>query len=128
MNEEDLEYFREKMIQMRRDILDESAHTLHDMQAESTLFPDPNDRASLETDRNTMLRIRDRERKLLTKIQEALDRIEDGTFGLCIECDELIDKERLDIRPVTTLCIACKKEQEEEERYKRVKWRAKSAV
>jgi DnaK suppressor protein len=70
----------------------------------------------LETDRNFMLRIRDRERKLITKIKEALERIEDGTYGLCEACGEPIGEKRLLARPVTTLCIECKARQEKQER------------
>jgi DnaK suppressor protein len=79
-------------------------------------FPDPTDRATLETDRNFMLRIRDRERKLISKIKEALERIEDGTYGLCEACGEPIGEKRLLARPVTTLCIDCKARQEKQER------------
>jgi DnaK suppressor protein len=75
-------------------------------------FPDPTDRASLESDRNFMLRIRGRERKLILKIEEALERIEDGSFGTCEKCGEDISEQRLKARPVTTLCIDCKKREE----------------
>ena len=79
-------------------------------------FPDPTDRASLESNRNFTLRIRDRERKLIVKIREALGRIDDGTYGLCEECGEKIGIERLKARPVTTLCFDCKSNQEAQER------------
>ena len=79
-------------------------------------FPIPTDRATLEYNRNLTLRIRDRERKLLSKIDEALGRIEDGSYGKCEECDGEIGVDRLRARPVTTLCIACKSQQEAEER------------
>jgi DnaK suppressor protein len=75
-------------------------------------FPDPTDRASLESDRNFMLRIRDRESKLIKKIKKALARIENGTFGICEKCGEDISKERLKARPVTTQCIDCKTKEE----------------
>ena len=81
-------------------------------------MPDPADRATLESDRNFELRIRDRERKLINKIKEALERIEDGTYGICESCEEDISEERLKARPVTTLCIDCKTKQEDEERLK----------
>ncbi len=113
---EDLEYFKKLLLEMKKALLAESTTTVHEMKSESTLFPDPNDRASLETDRNTVLRIRDRERKLLSKIQEALDRIEDKTFGLCESCGKMIGRPRLEIRPVTTFCIDCKAELEATER------------
>lgn len=79
-------------------------------------FADPTDRASLESDRNFLLRMRDRERKLLSKIEEAFARIEDGSYGRCEECGGEIGTERLRARPVTTLCIGCKSAQEARER------------
>jgi DnaK suppressor protein len=86
------------------------------MHEEKAQFADPTDRASMETDRNFLLRIRDRERRLISKIDEALERIEDGSFGICDECGEDIETNRLKARPVATLCIHCKTLQEEEER------------
>jgi DnaK suppressor protein len=86
------------------------------MTDEKTNFPDPTDRASLESDRNFELRIRDRERKLISKIREALDRIEAGEFGECEDCGDQIGVARLKARPVTTLCIECKTEQERQEK------------
>ena len=83
LSEEELEYFRKKLLAMRDEIYAESAATVEEMQNESTLYPDPNDRASLEAEHFNTLRIRDRERKLLGKIEAALQRIEDGTFGIC---------------------------------------------
>jgi DnaK suppressor protein len=79
-------------------------------------FPDPTDRAALETDRNFTLRIRDRERKLITKIREAIERLEAGTYGYCEICGGEISEKRLIARPVTTMCIACKSRQEALER------------
>jgi len=79
-------------------------------------YPDPNDRASLESDRNFELRIRDRERKLIIKMQAAIKRIDDGTFGLCELCGGPISEKRLMARPVTTLCINCKTKQEKVEK------------
>jgi DnaK suppressor protein len=78
-------------------------------------FPDPTDRASLESNRNFTLRLRDRDRKLVAKIKEAIKRIESGTFGICEGCGGEIDEKRLVARPVTSLCIDCKTEEEEEE-------------
>ncbi len=86
------------------------------MSDKEDLFPDPVDRASLESDRNFILRIRDRERKLIAKIRKALERIEAGTFGICERCGEDISEKRLKIRPVTTFCIDCKEEQENKEK------------
>jgi len=86
------------------------------MNDEDDTFPDPNDRATLESDRNFVLRIRDRERKLIAKIEQALERVENGTFGICDECGDDISEGRLKARPVTTLCIKCKEEQEQQEK------------
>jgi DnaK suppressor protein len=86
------------------------------MTDEKTNFPDPTDRAALESDRNFELRIRDRERKLIMKIREALARIDAGEFGICESCQEDISDARLRARPVTTLCIECKTEQERQEK------------
>lgn len=115
MNPEELEHFQKILLEMQESLLAESSTTVQEMKKQSSLFPDPNDRAALETERNTTLRIRDRERKLLSKVQEALERIENQTFGLCENCGELIAKPRLEVRPVTTFCINCKEEIESEE-------------
>ena len=103
-----LEKFKIRLEELQAEILGESEETVHGMQEESTLYPDPNDRASLETEHINNLRIRDRERKLLGKVEEALLRIEKETFGYCEECGQKIDEKRLLIRPVTTYCIVCK--------------------
>ncbi|MBI5236447.1 MAG: RNA polymerase-binding protein DksA [Deltaproteobacteria bacterium] len=79
-------------------------------------FPDPTDRASHETDRNFLLRVKDRERRLITKINEAIKRIDDNSYGICELCGEDISEKRLMARPVTTCCIACKTEEEEQEK------------
>jgi len=83
---------------------------------EQTIFPDLGDQASVECDMSFMLRLRGREQRLLKKIDEALSRIEEGTFGICDVCGEEIDINRLIARPVTTMCIHCKTEQEAEEK------------
>ena len=83
-------------------------------------FADPGDRAASETNDVRDLRIRDRERKMISKLKEALDRIEAGVYGICEECEENIDLERLKARPVTTLCIECKQRQEEMEKRRKV--------
>ena len=98
------------------ELLHDAGRTVSEMTEENTNFPDPTDRASLESDRNFELRIRDRERKLIKKIREALERLDDDTFGLCESCEEEISVERLRARPVTTLCIDCKTEQERQEK------------
>ena len=107
-----LKKFKVRLEEMQAEILGESEETVHAMQEESTLYPDPNDRASLETEHINNLRIRDRERKLLTKVEEALERVEKKTFGYCENCGSEIGEERLLIRPVTTYCIICKETQE----------------
>jgi DnaK suppressor protein len=116
MNPMQLEYFRQKLLRWRAELLEESNETLQHLQEESLSEPDIADRASLETDRALELRTRDRERKLITKIDEALGRIDGGTYGLCEECEEEIGVERLKARPVTTLCIDCKSAQEAQEK------------
>jgi DnaK suppressor protein len=84
-------------------------------------FPDPTDRASFESDRNFLLRIKDRERKLIMKVKEALDRIENGTFGICESCGRPISEKRLMVRPVTTECIECKTEEERREQVEKLR-------
>ncbi len=116
MNNETLEEFKELLNLQLDSLLQDVGKTVSDMTEENPNFPDPTDRASLESDRNFELRIRDRERMLINKIRQALERIKDGTFGLCESCDEMIGAERLRARPVTTLCIDCKTEQERKEK------------
>lgn len=116
MKPADLQFFRELLIGRRAELLSEAERTAQGMGDDAEGYPDPTDRGVLESDRNLLLRIRDRERKLISKIDEALGRIADGTFGLCEECGEDIAVERLKARPVTTLCIECKADQEERER------------
>ena len=111
-----LDYFKDLLNERLEVLVAEASKTIEDMSDDEETFPDPTDRASLETDRNVLLRIRDRERKLIMKIKEALERIEDGTFGICELCGEEISEERLKARPVTTLCIDCKTESEEKEK------------
>ena len=118
MDKERLNHFKDLLTERLEGLVAEALKTIGDMSDDEETFPDPTDRASLESDRNFLLRIRDRERKLITKINEALERIEDGTFGICEMCGEDISDERLHARPVTTLCIDCKTETEEKhERY-----------
>jgi DnaK suppressor protein len=115
---EKLQFFRHLLTQKMNELLDEAEKTVSDMTTGKENFPDPNDRATLESDRNFELRIRDRERKLLVKIQEAIKRIDDGVFGMCEVCGGPISEKRLMARPVTTLCIDCKTKQEKIERLK----------
>jgi len=110
------EYFKKYLTQWLNELLTEANKTVSDMTDLRQNFPDPTDRASLESDRNFELRIRDRERRLIGKIRDALERLENGTYGICEVCDEEISEKRLMARPVTTLCINCKKKQENEEK------------
>ncbi len=115
INRATLGRIRKKLNGMLADLEAEVASTVGGMRGGTGALPDPTDRASLESDRNLTLRIRDRERMLKKKIEDAIARIEDGTFGLCEVCGEQIGSERLEARPVTTLCIDCKESQEEDE-------------
>ena len=110
------EDFKKLLTGRLNELLKEANKTVSGMTDQRENFPDPTDRATMESDRNFTLRIRDRERKLIAKIRDALDRIEEGTFGICEECGEDISSERLEARPVTTLCIECKKKQENDEK------------
>jgi DnaK suppressor protein len=112
MDQEKVEHFREVLKERLQELLAEAEKTVTGMTSANDNYPDPTDRASLESDRNFMLRIRDRERKLISKINSALERIDAGEFGICESCGDDIGEERLNARPVTTLCIACKKKQE----------------
>ena len=116
MDDKTLEHFRTLLQEKLDGLVAEAERTVEGMTDTKENFPDPTDRAALEADRNFLLRIRDRERKLISKIEEALERIEDGTFGVCDACGEDISIERLEARPVTTLCIDCKKQQEAQEK------------
>jgi DnaK suppressor protein len=106
------------LTQKINELLGEAGRTVSEMTNGKESYPDPNDRASLESDRNFELRIRDRERKLIMKMQEAIKRIEDGTFGICEVCGGPISEKRLMARPVTTYCIDCKTKQEKMEKLK----------
>lgn len=94
------------------DLLAEGNKPVKDPSDLNQNLPDPNDRATRESDINFALRIRERDTKLMGKIEEALEKVENGTYGICEECEEDISEARLKARPVTTLCIECKKEQE----------------
>jgi DnaK suppressor protein len=109
-------YFKKLLTKRLNDLLVEANKTVTGMTDQEGNFPDPTDRATLESDRNFTLRIRDRERRLIAKITNALDRIDNGAFGICEECGEDISDKRLKARPVTTLCINCKKKQENQEK------------
>ena len=119
MNPEQIEYFRSKLISWKESILKESKETIEDMQTDTRNIPDVNDRASEETDRALELRTRDRQRKLISKIDSALRRIEDGTYGFCEETGDPISFKRLDARPIATLTIEAQERHERRERVHR---------
>jgi len=116
MDKETQALFKDILTKRLNELLDEAEKTVAGMTDAEETFPDPTDRATLESDRNFLLRIRDRERKLIMKIREAMQRIEDETFGICEACGDDIGIDRLKARPVTTLCIECKRKQEANER------------
>ena len=116
MNERQREYFRKKLLAWKDEILREARETLQHLQDESQNHPDLADRASSETDRAIELRARDRQRKLIAKIDAALQRIEDGTYGYCEETGEPISLKRLDARPIATLSIEAQERHERRER------------
>jgi len=116
MNERQREYFRAKLLAWREDILKEAKETLQHLQDDNQNHPDLADRASSETDRAIELRARDRQRKLIAKIDAALQRIEDGTYGYCEETGEPISLKRLEARPIATLSIEAQERHERRER------------
>jgi len=119
MNERQLEYFRRKLLSWKEDILRESRETLGHLQAETENHPDLADRASSETDRALELRTRDRQRKLISKIEEALRRVEDGSYGYCEDTGEPISLARLEARPIATLSLEAQERHERRERVHR---------
>ena len=116
MNERQREYFRVKLLNWKDDILKESRETLAHLQDDNNILPDLADRASTETDRSLELRTRDRQRKLISKIDAALKRIEDGSYGYCEETGEPISLRRLDARPIATLSIEAQERHERREK------------
>ncbi len=116
MNDRQREYFRQKLLAWKEEILREARETLQHLQDEPQNHPDLADRASSETDRAIELRARDRQRKLIAKIDSALGRIEDGTYGYCEETGEPISLKRLDARPIATLSIEAQERHERRER------------
>jgi DnaK suppressor protein len=122
MDQEKLLYFKGLLEERLHALVEEAEKTVNGMVREPNGdFPDPTDRATLESDRNFLLRIKDRERKLITKIKEALDRIDNGTYGICESCGRPISEKRLMARPVTTDCIECKTEEEQKERSEKMR-------
>jgi len=112
MNKKDREFFKKYLAERLEELINQAGNTVSGMTETKENFPDPADRAALEADRNFMLRIRDREAKLIKKIKAALDRIEKNTYGICESCGEDITLKRLKARPVTTQCIDCKSKEE----------------
>ncbi len=119
MNSKQREFFRQKLLNWRDELLKESSETLQHLQEGGLQEPDIADRASLETDRSLELRTRDRARKLIGKIDEALKRIEDGTYGYCEETNEPINLRRLEARPIATLSIEAQERHERMEKTRR---------
>ncbi len=116
MNEKELLQFKEQLEAMKASINSDVEQTLNEMTTQTGNIPDPNDRATVESDRGFELRIRGRERKLMDKITEALARIEDGSYGTCAGCGGEIAIKRLQARPVAKYCIDCKLRQEQLEK------------
>ena len=119
MNERQLEYFKQKLLNWKEEILRESRETLSHLQTDTENHPDIADRASSETDRALELRTRDRQRKLISKIEDAMRRIEDGSYGYCEETGEPIGVARLDARPIATLSLEAQERHERRERVHR---------
>ena len=116
MEPEKLEYFRQLLLEKRKRLVQEALKTVGELIDNPTKLPDPTDQAAFESDVGFELRIRDRERKLIRKIDLALKRIEEGSYGICEACGEDIDEKRLMARPEATLCIHCKRKQEQLEK------------
>ena len=117
LSQKQLDTFKEQLVAWRNELEENLNDTLHSMHSEEqTAFPDPTDQATMEANRNFDLRIKDRERRLIKKIDQALGRIKSGTFGTCESCGGAVSIKRLQARLVTTLCIDCKTAQEAEER------------
>jgi len=115
LREKRIQEIRKTLMSQKDALLEEAEEALNALPGQ-TVFPDLSDQATAETERSIMLRLRGRERRLLKKIENAIDRIEEGAFGICEICGSEIDIRRLEARPVTTLCIECKIQQEEEEK------------
>ena len=116
MNDEKLQHFKQVLIKKMAGLMGIAEDTVTRMSEGDGTFPDPLDRALSESNRSIELRKRDRERKLIQKIRKAIQRTEDGSYGICEVCGEEITEDRLEVRPETTLCISCKEEQEEVEK------------
>jgi DnaK suppressor protein len=115
IREKKLQDIRKRLNEQRDTLISDAGIALNALPDE-TIFPELGDQASAEIDRNFMLKLKGRERKLLNKIDEVIEKIDNGTYGVCEACGEEINIKRLEARPVTTMCIECKTEQEEEEK------------
>lgn len=120
ITEEEKAYYQAKLENMLNELLEGSGETVQEMKSTNQEFPDPTDRANYESERNTALRIRDRERKLIKKIRSAIVRLEEEEYNICKECGDYIRKQRLNARPVTTLCINCKEIEEQKEKTQQI--------
>lgn len=120
MNKRNLQHFEGLLNNKIQSLIGKAGSTVGGMAGSETTFPDPTDRASMESDRNFMLRVRDRERKLILKARQALSRIQGGTYGYCDTCGEPISEARLNARPEAEVCIECKKETEDREKTARL--------
>ncbi|MFQ5428625.1 MAG: RNA polymerase-binding protein DksA [Thermodesulfobacteriota bacterium] len=117
MEKQQIEHFKSILTEKLDGLLSGAGKTVSDMtETDGENFPDPTDRAAQESDNSVLLRVKDRERKLISKVRDAMERIERGTYGICEQCGNDISHKRLEARPVTTSCIECKKEEEEQEK------------
>ena len=115
MNKVKLKRYQAVLNEQLTVLLDHNEGTVGTLEEDTQSHADPNDRATAESDRGFDLRLRDRDRKLIGKIKEALERIDQGTFGVCQDCGQPIEEKRLEVRPVTSQCIECKEDQERRE-------------
>jgi DnaK suppressor protein len=116
MRKREVERYRTILQEQMQSLIGQGEKAVHQMVEGGEEIPDPNDRATLEEGRNWSLRLRDRDRRLIGKIRQALERLDEGTFGTCTACGKAISPARLRARPVTDLCVACKTEAEQAER------------
>lgn len=116
MDQKQITKYKKLLLEERQRILNASRKGLEDIKVDIDDLPDETDQAASEVNQSLAFKLRDRERILLSKIDEALARIDEGTFGTCKDCEEPIETKRLDARPVTTLCLACKEKQEHREK------------
>lgn len=116
MKKKDIEFFRNLLLSWREDLIRQAGGTVASLKDSRVQFSDPLDQATYEASQNFMLRIKDRESRLIRKIDDALSRLQNGTYGICEMCEEEISAERLKARPVTTFCIRCKTKMEAAEK------------